>query len=139
MDIRKINDSISVSPQIGLADIATLKELGFGGVICNRPDGEEPGQPEFAQIADAARAAGLSCVWVPITGGAASAQAVEDFAAALADMSAPVLAYCRSGTRSTILWALSQAGKAPAEEILAQARAAGYDMAPLAPQLAARG
>lgn len=130
MDIRRINDGISVAPQIEPQDMAKVADLGFKTVINNRPDGEAPDQAPDAVMHQAATDAGLDYRFVPAISGQLTRQNVEDFAAALADVDGPVLAYCRTGTRSTILWALSQAGNMPADEIIGQAGAAGYDLAP---------
>lgn len=132
MDIRKIDDAISVSPQIELNDIAELARLGFRGVICNRPDGEGLGQPGQQQMAEQARAAGLAFRYLPLAPGHLTPQLIADFGAALAEMPGPVLAYCRSGTRSATLWALSQSGKRSADEILNMAADAGYDLGGIA-------
>ena len=86
-------------------------------------------------IRAAAEAAGLSFVHIPIRGGAMTPDDVARFKAALAELPQPILGYCRSGTRTTYLWALSQAGERPAEEIVALAAAAGYDVSPLGPRL----
>ncbi len=130
MDIRRINDDISVAPQIAPEDMAAIAELGFKTVINNRPDGEAPDQAPDAVMREAAGDAGLDYRYVPVISGQMTRQNVEDFVAALADVEGPVLAYCRSGTRSTTLWALSQAGDMAADEIIGQAAAAGYDMSP---------
>jgi sulfide:quinone oxidoreductase len=130
MDIRKINDSISVAPQISPDDMTAIAELGFKTVINNRPDGEAPDQAPAARMEEAARAAGLAYRFVPVISGQLTRDNVDEFAATMADVEGPVLAYCRSGTRSATLWALSQAGKAPADEIVSQAAKAGYDMSP---------
>lgn len=136
MDIRTISLEISVSPQIGTFDLEALKAQGFGAIICNRPDGETPDQPTFAEIAEAAREAGLEARHIPVSGGAFPDEAVAAFGTALAELPGPVLAYCRSGTRSATLWALSQAGAKPAKEVLSATAAAGYDLSPLAGRLA---
>jgi len=130
MDIRKINDSISVAPQINPDDMTAIAELGFRTVINNRPDGEAPDQAPAALMEEAARNAGLAYRFVPVISGQLTSDNVDDFAAAMAEVEGPVLAFCRSGTRSATLWALSQAGKAPADEIVSQAADAGYDMSP---------
>ena len=130
MDIRKINDSFSVAPQIAPEDMAAIAAQGFKTVISNRPDGETPDQPSSSQMESAARAAGLHYRFVPVISGQMVRENVDDFAATLAEADGPVLAFCRSGTRSTTLWALSQAGKMPPEEIISQAAEAGYDMSP---------
>lgn len=136
MDIRKINDQISVAPQITAEDISDIAAAGFRSIICNRPDGEAPDQPDFADIEAAAKAAGLQTLLLPIVGGMISAEQVEAFGTALREMPGPVLAYCRSGTRSTMLWSLSQAGHLAPEEILSATAAAGYDMSAVVQQIA---
>ncbi|PRX38146.1 sulfide:quinone oxidoreductase [Meinhardsimonia xiamenensis] len=136
MDIRKLDDRLSVAPQITPAEVTEAAALGFRAIICNRPDGEAPGQPTFEEIERAAKAAGLEARLIPVaSGGLPPTQAVAEMARALDELPGPVLAFCRSGTRSTILWALAQAGRRPAAQIVAAAREAGYDIAPLAPLL----
>lgn len=109
---------------------------GFAVIINNRPDGEAPGQPGGADVAAAAEAAGLAYHAIPVgQQGFAEAQ-VSAMRAALADAQGPVLAYCRSGTRSTCLWALAAAAEgAPFDPLQEKARAAGYDLSPLRPLL----
>jgi uncharacterized protein (TIGR01244 family) len=118
-DIRSINDRISVAPQIAPEDIAAIKAAGFVAIVNNRPDDEDSGQPSGDAIRAAAEAAGLAYSAIPVTA---------------AD--GPVLAYCRSGTRSCNLWALAaaKAGRDP-ELLVAQARGAGYDLAGMKPTL----
>lgn len=139
MDIRKIDDSISVAPQIEAGDLASLAELGFRSVICNRPDGEAPDQTGQQTIAEATAAAGLEFRFLPLSPGQLTPQLVGEFGAALADMPGPVLAYCRSGTRSATLWALSQSGKRSPQDILRMAADAGYDLGGIAGALAPQG
>jgi uncharacterized protein (TIGR01244 family) len=143
MMIRTIDDSISVAPQIQPEDVADLAAAGFTAIVNNRPDGEEAGQPEGAEIEAAAKAAGLGYVAIPVTHAGFSAPQVESMAAALASASGPVLAYCRSGTRSCNLWALASAsvGGDP-DTLTAKAAGAGYDLSgirPLLDTLSARG
>lgn len=135
MDIRKLDENVSVSPQLRPEEITELATLGFRSVICNRPDGEEPGQPGFAEIEAAARQHGLEARFVPVISGALRPEDVAAFDEALRELPGPVLAYCRSGTRSAMLWALAQAGRRPADELLAAARRAGYDLEPIRPAL----
>ncbi|RMD92561.1 MAG: TIGR01244 family phosphatase [Alphaproteobacteria bacterium] len=132
MDIRQLDQGMAVAPQIALPDVAELAKAGFRAVICNRPDGEEPGQPAFAEIAQAAQAAGMAAHHIPIASGQLDLAAAERFARVLDETDGPVFAYCRSGTRSAMLWALSQAGRRPMGEILAATASAGYDLSPLA-------
>ncbi|MFT5330550.1 MAG: hypothetical protein ACI9TB_001052 [Parasphingorhabdus sp.] len=128
---RKINDTISVSPQISLNDVATAKADGVTLIINNRPDGEDPSAPQSADIEAAARGAGMKYIAIPITHSGFSGPQVDAMIAALADGD-KTLAYCRSGTRSTLLWSLAQAkqGVAP-DEISRLAGNAGYDITPV--------
>lgn len=138
MDLRRITDEFTVSPQIDPADMQEIAKAGFRSVMCNRPDGEEPGQCEFEQIAQAAGAEGLEARSVPIVSGQVTAQAVQDFRKALDEMPKPVLAYCRSGTRCTMLWAIARHGEMDDAEIERRAAEAGYDVSGLLRQLQAR-
>ncbi|WP_048649282.1 TIGR01244 family sulfur transferase [Nitratireductor soli] len=104
MDIRQIADDYAVSPQIAVEDIAAIKMAGFQSVVCNRPDGEDAGQPSVASIAAAAQAAGLAFRHVPVVSGAMTMDDVTAMAAALKELPGPVFAYCRSGTRSANLY-----------------------------------
>ena len=131
MDVKRINDHVSVSPQIGPDDLPTLKALGFVAVINNRPDGESPDQPSSATMQAAAEQAGLAYHYIPLGRDGVSPDMVAQTEAVLEGSNGPVLAYCRSGTRSTTLWALSQAGRMPAQEIVTAAAHAGYDMSHL--------
>lgn len=135
MDLKRINDHVSVSGQIQPEDVATLKDLGFTTIINNRPDGESPDQPAGAAIEAAAQAAGLSYHAIPLGRDGVNPQMVEATRAALEGSQGPVFAFCRSGTRSTTLWALSQAGEKDSSEIIREAAEAGYDMSHLAGHL----
>ncbi|MGV6811717.1 MAG: TIGR01244 family sulfur transferase [Brevirhabdus sp.] len=129
MNTRKISDTLSVSAQITADDMAELANAGFKSVICNRPDGEGQDQPNFAEISAAAKAAGLEARYIPVTSGKVQDSDADDFAAAMADLPQPVLAYCRTGTRSTTLWALTEGQKGTdVSQIMSTAAAAGYDM-----------
>ena len=108
-DIRPINDSIAVAPQIASDDIAAIKAAGYVAIVNNRPDGEEPGQPAGDTIRAAAEAAGLTYTAIPVTQAGFGHPQLDAMAAALAAADGPVLAYCRSGTRSCNLWALAAA------------------------------
>ncbi|WP_126976542.1 TIGR01244 family sulfur transferase [Frigidibacter oleivorans] len=130
MDIRPVVPGFAAAPQLQPEDMAAVAAQGFRTVICNRPDDEQPGQPDRASMEAAARAAGMEYRFLPIAQGFPPAM-IEGMRAALDDCPGPVLAYCRSGTRSTFLWALAEAGHRPAEEIVAAAAGAGYDLAPI--------
>lgn len=135
MDVKRINDHVSVSPQISPEDVKAIKALGFVAIVNNRPDGESPDQTDGATIEKAAHEAGLSYHYIPLGRDGVSQQMIEATKEVLEGSTGPVFCYCRSGTRSTTLWALSQAGKAPAAEIIAAAAHAGYDMSHLAGHL----
>lgn len=128
---RALSESFAVSPQIRPEDIASLKAQGFALVINNRPDGEEAGQPAAAEIEAAAQAMGIAYRAIPVAGGFSQPQ-VAEMAEALDSAEGPVFAFCRSGTRSTLLWALAQATNGGDPETIAEAAAgAGYDIAPV--------
>ena len=129
MDIRKITDDLSVSPQISVGDVAGIAAAGFRSVICNRPDGESPDQPPSDDVAAAVKASGMEWRMQPVR--QISRADVDAFDKLIAELPKPVLAFCRSGTRCTTLWSLSEIGRRPVDDILARTRAAGYDMSPL--------
>jgi uncharacterized protein (TIGR01244 family) len=134
--MKQINDQISVSGQIAPADVAALKAQGFTTIINNRPDGEATDQPAAGEIEAAAKAAGLTYLHIPLGREGVTPEMVERTRQALEASDGPVFAFCRSGTRSTTLWALSQAGEMEADDIIGQAAHAGYDMSHLAGHLA---
>ena len=129
MDIKKLNDKVSVAAQIALHDMADIAEAGFQVVMSNRPDGEQPGQPTFAQIKAAAQHHGMEAISVPVVSGRMQPDDPAKFGTVLDAFEGKVLAFCRTGTRSSILWALDQKARGtPREEILAVTQAAGYDL-----------
>ncbi|RYY41540.1 MAG: TIGR01244 family phosphatase [Sphingomonadales bacterium] len=134
--IRTIDDSISVAPQLSPEDMTALAAAGFGFVINNRPDDEEGGQPSSAEMRAAAEAAGMGYVAIPTVMGGMTRAQVDEMAAALGSTDRPVLAYCRSGTRSCNLWALAEASRGgDPQELTAKAAAAGYDLSGIRPVL----
>ncbi|HRH21445.1 MAG TPA: TIGR01244 family sulfur transferase [Brevundimonas sp.] len=139
MDIRPIDATLSASPQIAADDMIEIARLGFRSVVSNRPDGEEPGQPPALDIADAAKTLGLRFTHIPVVGGAIGDDEVTAFRKALDDLPGPILGFCRTGTRTTTLWALAQAGQQPVDAILATAATAGYDLSGLRARLEATG
>ena len=138
MELKRINQPVSVSPPISPEDIPTIKAQGFTTIINNRPDGESPDQPSSDTIQQAAPAAGLVYHYIPLGRDGVSPDMVERTTEALDSSEGPVFCYCRSGTRSTTLWALSQAGKMSPDRIIAEAAAAGYDMSHLAGHLGSK-
>lgn len=135
MNLRKIDDELTVSPQITVDDVAEIARLGFKTLVANRPDQEEPGQPAMADIEAAAKAHGLEWVYLPVQSGHITDDDVARFDPMIRNANKPVLAFCRSGTRCTVLWALSSARDHAPEDILTKAHRAGYDMTGLIPRL----
>lgn len=128
MDIRRLTDSYAVSPMIALEDLAQIKALGFTDVINNRPDGEIATDVQTAAMQAAATALGLGFHINPVIGGALTEANVTAQAAAIASAKGPVLAYCASGNRSSIVWALAHAGKMTADELIGTAAKHGYNL-----------
>lgn len=132
---RKLTDRVFASPQISLEDLAEAAISGFSLVINNRPEGESPDQTPGDAIEAAARAAGMEYVSIPVTHAGFSEPQVKAMAEALSG-EGKVLAYCRSGTRSTLLWALAEASRGQNPDDLADtAASAGYDVSPIRPIL----
>ena len=126
-DIRRVTDQFAVAPQIGVEDFAALADMGFRHIINNRPDGESPDQPSSAEMAAAAKSAGLTYVHAPFVG-----QPTSDAVRAAAQASGRTLAFCRSGTRSVTAWAMAQAGEgAEVQDIVELAAGAGYNLGPM--------
>ncbi len=139
MEIKKLNTDLSVTPQIAIADLPTIKEQGYRSIICNRPDGEGTDQPTYKEIEAAAAKLGLDMAYQPITMGKVSDEDAANFGALLTELPGPVLAYCRTGTRSATLWSLTQAKTHSVADILSITKAAGYDMAGVVRRIANGG
>lgn len=128
-DFRRVTDDLSVAPQIAVTDVAEAARLGFKTLISNRPDGEDPGQPTAREIATAAADAGMPFYHIPVRG-APTLEQVEATRLILQDADTPVLAFCRSGTRSIVTWSICQAtsGAMDRSELVNLGRQAGYDL-----------
>ena len=137
MQIHRLTEQLSVAPQISPEHMAELASAGFRSVINNRPDGEADGQPSSALLAAAAASHGLAYHYLPVVPGQLSSQDAVDFSDALRSLPPPVLAFCRSGTRSCSLWVLQAGGDADA--VLDTARRAGYDLQSLRPKMLRSG
>jgi sulfide:quinone oxidoreductase len=136
MDLHKLTEDLTVAGQIDPAEIPALAAQGIRAIICNRPDGEAPGQPPFSTVERAAAEAGIKAIHLPVVSNTISQEDAISFGEALEELPKPVLAYCRSGTRSAVLWSLSEAsGGRPVQEILSMAAHAGYDLSALSPRL----
>ena len=107
MEFRTIHEGLAVSPQISADDVAQIKRRGYRAIICNRPDGEASGQPHHGDIERAARAEGLDFRYLPVLPGQATNEDARAFRQLLREIPSPVLAYCRTGARSTMLWSMS--------------------------------
>ncbi len=139
MSVTRLDDRLSVSPQITPEDVPTLAAAGFRTLLCHRPDGEANDQPLFEEIARTARAAGLAVVQQPLARGRITDDDVATFRTLMQENPGPVVAYCRSGTRTVTLWALSEAAHRAPEDILAVAKAAGFDMSGVVRRIANGG
>jgi sulfide:quinone oxidoreductase len=128
MDIREVSSQFFVAPQITETDLAVLQSKGIKSIICNRPDGEGADQPTFKELSQTAQKMGIEMRYIPVSGGLVHDKDAADFNDALNTLPKPMLAYCRSGTRSATLWSLAQADQLPLADILSATKKAGYDM-----------
>jgi len=138
MDIKTISPFLSVSPQISPLDVGILASRGFRTIICNRPDDEADDQPASSEIAAAAERHGLAFHAQPVIAGKVTDADVDAYAALLAQAEGPVLAFCRTGTRSISLWAMSEAHHLSIDAILDTAAVHGYDLESLRERLEIR-
>lgn len=129
MDIRPLTDSYSVTPQITPEDLSAIKAAGYRTVICNRPDPEIPEDLHAEAMRAAVEAAGLRFVVNPVFPGQLTMENVEIQRDTIDDAEGPVLAYCASGNRSSIVWALANAGRVPTDDLIAAAGKYGYQLA----------
>ena len=135
-DFRRLSDTMLASPQITVDDVSAAKVAGVTLIVNNRPERESEDQAPGSEIEAAARAAGIGYLEIPITHAGFSHPQVTKLAEALTNTDGPVLGYCRTGTRSTLLWALARAslGDDP-EQLAAAAAQAGYDVASVRPAM----
>lgn len=138
MELIELTSKLYVAAQIAVSDVEAMAAKGIRTIISNRPDCESADQPETQVIADTARQCGVRFVHIPVVSGAISDANIDDFETAIQSAEAPILAYCRTGTRSTMLWALMTAKSQDVEDILSTAQHAGYDLAPLRSRLQGR-
>ena len=137
MDLRPLDEITSVAPMIDPADMAALAEGGIGTVICNRPDAEVPPSHQAEAMRQAAEAAGMAFVYNPLAMPNLSMAAIDEQADAIDGAEGRVLAYCASGTRSAVLWALAMAGRLGTDEIMGALEGAGYPLPQLRGQVEA--
>lgn len=135
MDIRALTPTYAVSPQIDPADLSAIKAAGYTTIIDNRPDGEIPPHLHTDTMRQAAEALGLTFVANPVIGGALTIDNVDAQRAAIEAATGPVFAYCASGNRSSIVWALASAGKMPVDDLIGIPARFGYTLEHLRPTL----
>ena len=128
MKASKLTDTIAVAGQVVPAQVAQIAEAGFKVLINNRPDGEEAGQPGSAQIEAAAVSAGLEYHHLPVTAMDFPGPDAAQMATLFDDEARPVFAFCRTGTRCTMLWAFNEARHRDLDVILSDALSVGYDL-----------
>lgn len=138
MDLRHITETYAVAPQITAEDAPALEAAGFTHVICNRPDSEVTPDLQAEAIRTAVEAAGMRFSINPVTHAGMTPENISLQQDVMAESGAKVLAYCRSGTRSTFLWGLASADDHHPDDILSAAAQAGYDLSPLQPYLEAK-
>ncbi len=132
MDYKVLTKNVSVCSQITVSDLAEIHKKGFNTIVCHRPDGEGADQVNFTEIKEAAEALGIKAVYQPVVSGKITDEDALAFKQILAEVESPIFAYCRTGTRSTTLWALAQATEIPVNDILQITKNAGYDMSGVA-------
>jgi len=129
MDVKVVTEGFAVSSQIFLNEMDSIVKQGFKSLLCNRPDAESSDQASFAEIEKSAHALGLGIEWVPVVSGKITQEDVQAFSSAFDRLPKPLLAYCRTGTRSINLWALAQCTQGmSSQEILDRGKTAGYDL-----------
>lgn len=128
MELHKLDDTLTVTPQITVDDVAEAARAGFRTLVSNRPDHEGEDQPETDAIAAAARQHGLEWIHLPVQSGNITDDDVAQFSPVLDQADKPILAFCRTGTRCSILWALSRARRDNVDALLQTAQKAGYDL-----------
>ena len=128
MQIKKVSPHFSVAEQLQVSDLGIAAAQGIETIVNNRPDNEAKGQPASADIAAAAEALGLAYFHIPVVPGKISEQNIEDFSSACSSAMGPILAFCRTGSRSISLWALVEAKTLDVDAVLAATSGAGYDL-----------
>ena len=133
----RLTNKLLVCPQLEVEDLAALNATGIRTIICNRPDDEGAGQPPAESLAAAARQLGMTFTHIPVTAKmAVTPEAVAQFDACLEASPGETVAYCRTGKRSALMWALAQRGRMPVQEILRTTAQSGFDLSGLADRLA---
>ena len=135
MKFAKINNELTVSDQITVEDLKEIQAQGYKTIFCNRPDQESEGQLAFSTIEKEAQNLGIKAIHQPVIGGQISDDDIAQFGSSFELAQKPIFAYCRTGTRCSMLWALSQAKTLPIDEVLNKTQIAGYDLSSLRDRL----
>ena len=135
MKFAKINNELTVSDQITIEDLKEIQAQGYKTIFCNRPDQESEGQLAFSTIEKEAQSIGIKAIHQPVIGGQISDDDIAQFGSHFKLAQKPIFAYCRTGTRCSMLWALSHVKTLPIDEILSKAQIAGYDLSPIKDRL----
>jgi len=137
MKFAKINHELTVSDQITIEDLKEIHAQGYKTIFCNRPDQESEGQINFSSIEKEAQNLGIKAIHQPVVGGQILDSDVAQFSSYFEIAQKPIFAYCRTGTRCSMLWALSHANSLPIDDILSKTQNAGYDLSLLRDRLKA--
>lgn len=137
MIINPLTADLSVMPQVSEADITELARRGFKSIIGNRPEGESPDQPRFTDLKAAAMAHGMEAVHIPVVASAIGGEDIKAFREAVEDLPKPIAAFCRTGTRAALLWALANETSLTVDERIAVAAKARIDLEPFRARLEA--
>jgi len=135
LSVKKLSEQVSVSSQITGAELERIRALGFEAVINNRPDDEEEGQPESKDLETESKRLGLAYFSLPVVGGNITDQQIKDFDNIVESQKGSILAFCRTGTRCAMLWALVEAKRSSSYTILKKTSDAGYDLSALKPRI----
>lgn len=139
MQVKRLTPDLAVGPQLAADDVATLAALGFRAIIASRPDGEAADQPAFAELGEEATTHGLQTRHLPVVASRIGESDIAAFRAALRDLPKPMFAFCRTGTRAALLWALANGDTLTADERIRMAAAHGFDLAAFRDRIAAAG
>jgi sulfide:quinone oxidoreductase len=134
-DLKQVNPEFWVSAQINQSDLVEIAAKGIKTIICNRPDGEGVDQPNIIEIQEAAIRHGIQLEYLPVVSGRVTDEQAIEFKSLYQKSQKPVLAFCRSGTRSITLWALSQVAELTIDQMLLQSKSLGYDLQGLVPRI----
>lgn len=130
MKLAILTPNLTALPQPSVDDIGELANRGYRSIIGNRPEAEAPDQPQWTDLKAAATARGMEAVHIPVVASQISEADVRAFAEALGRLPKPIAAFCRTGTRSTLLWALANEASLTVDERIAVAAREGYDLEP---------